>query len=65
MWGDFVRLDAIELRTLQYYLSKAYEAEKSSLKSMDEDSDEYMELANDLMILDTLVSKITNEKPSK
>ncbi len=60
-----MKLDAVELRMLKYYLSRAYESEKATLKNMDEDSDEYMELANDLMVLDTLVSKITNEKPNK
>ncbi|MEO0443476.1 MAG: hypothetical protein AAFZ92_07015 [Pseudomonadota bacterium] len=60
-----MKLDVIELRTLKYYLSKAYEAEKATLKNMEEDSDEYMELANDLMILDTLISKIVKAKPNE
>ena len=60
-----MKLDAVELRTLKYYLSKVYESEKVILKNIDEDSDEYMDLANDLMVLDTLVSKITKEKPNK
>ncbi len=50
---------------LKYYLSKAYEDEKESLGKMDEDSDGYMELANDLMVLDILISKIAEEKPDE
>ena len=34
------------------------EKETVELKQLDEDSDEYMERANDLMVLDTLISKI-------
>ncbi len=60
-----MKLDAVELRTLKFYLSRALENEKRSLKNLDEDTDEYMELANDLMILDVLVSKISSEKPNK
>lgn len=59
-----MKLDAIELRTLKFYLSKTLENEKQSLKNLDEDSDEYMELANDLMVLDVLISKISDAKPN-
>jgi len=60
-----VKFDVIEIRMLKYYLSKAYEDEKESLGKMDEDSDGYMELANDLMVLDILISKIAEEKPDE
>jgi len=65
MWVKSMKLDAIELRTLKFYLSKALENEKQALKKLDEDSDEYMELANDLMVLDVLVSKTSDEKPNE
>lgn len=60
-----MKFDVIEIRMLKYYLSKAYEDEKESLGKMDEDSDGYMELANDLMVLDILISKIAEEKPDE
>ena len=59
-----MKLDTVELRMLKYYLSKAYEVEKKVLSEIDEDSDEYMELANDLMVLDVLINKVSNEKPN-
>lgn len=60
-----MKLDAIELRTLNYYLKKCYEEEKLMLRSLDEDTDEYVELANDLMVLDVLISKMATESPNK
>ena len=60
-----VKLDAIELRMLQHYLAKIYDLEKASLKKMDEDSDQYMELANDLMVMDVILSKLKSERPNR
>jgi hypothetical protein len=48
----------LELRLIKSTLKSRVEKETVELKQLDEDSDEYMERANDLMVLDTLISKI-------
>ncbi|CAM4331215.1 hypothetical protein [Pseudoalteromonas ostreae] len=48
----------LELRLIKSTLKNQIEKETAELKLLDEDSDEYMEKANDLMVLDTLISKI-------
>ena len=48
----------LELRVIKSTLKSRAEKETVELKQLDEDSDEYMEKANDLMVLDTLISKI-------
>ncbi|GAA79250.1 MULTISPECIES: hypothetical protein [Pseudoalteromonas] len=48
----------LELRLIKSTLKSRVEKETVELKQLDEDSDEYMEKANDLMVLDTLISKI-------
>ncbi len=48
----------LELRLIKSTLKYRVEKETVELKQLDEDSDEYMEKANDLMVLDTLISKI-------
>ncbi|WP_409423258.1 MULTISPECIES: hypothetical protein [unclassified Pseudoalteromonas] len=48
----------LELRVIKSTLKSRAEKETVELKELDEDSDEYMEKANDLMVLDTLISKI-------
>jgi len=48
----------LELRLIKSTLKSRIEKETTELKQLDEDSDEYMEKANDLMVLDTLISKI-------
>lgn len=48
----------LELRLIKNTLKSRVEKETVELKQLDEDSDEYMEKANDLMVLDTLISKI-------
>jgi len=48
----------LELRLIKSTLKSRVENETLELKELDEDSDEYMEKANDLMVLDTLISKI-------
>ncbi|WP_171039622.1 hypothetical protein [Pseudoalteromonas sp. S1609] len=52
----------LELRLIKSTLKNRIEQETAELKLLDEDSDEYMEKANDLMVLDTLVSKIDNSR---
>ncbi|WP_225305763.1 hypothetical protein [Pseudoalteromonas sp. TAB23] len=52
----------LELRLIKSTLKNRIEKETAELKLLDEDSDEYMEKANDLMVLDTLVSKIDNSQ---
>ncbi|WP_282131738.1 hypothetical protein [Pseudoalteromonas aliena] len=48
----------LELRVIKNTLKSRAKKETVELKQLDEDSDEYMEKANDLMVLDTLISKI-------
>lgn len=48
----------LELRLIKSTLKDRVEKETVEFKQLDEDSDEYMEKANDLMVLDTLISKI-------
>lgn len=48
----------VELRYIKQCLKQKIEKEREELKGMDEDSDEYMEKANDLMVLDSIVAKI-------
>ena len=52
----------LELRVIKSTLKSRAEKETLELKELDEDSDEYMEKANDLMVLDTLISKIDNSQ---
>ena len=52
----------LELRLIKSTLKDRVEKETVELKQLDEDSDEYMERANDLMVLDTLISKIDNSQ---
>ncbi|MBE0459804.1 MAG: hypothetical protein ACTJIB_16730 [Pseudoalteromonas prydzensis] len=52
----------LELRLIKSTLKSRIEKETTELKQLDEDSDEYMEKANDLMVLDALVSKIDNSQ---
>jgi len=49
---------AKELRFLAATVSRAIKDDRHKLESMDEDTDEYMELANDLMLLDVILSKL-------
>lgn len=48
----------VELRYIRLCLKQKIETEREELKGMDEDSDEYMEKANDVMALDSIVAKI-------
>lgn len=48
----------VELRYIKLCLKQKIDKEREALKKMDEDSDEYMEKANDLMVLDSIVAKI-------
>ena len=56
-----MNFDAKELRFLEHYLKLAQEVEKRRLKGMDPDSDEHLSLANDLMLLDVLIRKVSRE----
>ncbi len=53
-----IMFSQLELRLIKSTLKDRVEKETVELKQLDEDSDEYMEKANDLMVLDTLISKI-------
>lgn len=53
-----IMFSQLELRLVKSTLKDRVEKETVELKQLDEDSDEYMEKTNDLMVLDTLISKI-------
>jgi len=48
----------LELRVIKSSLKNKLDKETKILNSLDEDSDEYMEMANDLMVVDALISKV-------
>ncbi|WP_196333319.1 hypothetical protein, partial [Vibrio harveyi] len=49
--------DDKELRYIKIYLIEKYERDLALLAKLDEDSDDYIELANDLMLLECLIFK--------
>lgn len=51
--------DDKELRYIKVYLIEKYERDLALLAKLDEDSDDYIELANDLMLLECLIFKFT------
>lgn len=55
-----MQLSAKELRFLSTLVNNAIMAGKAELAALNEDSDEYVERANDLMVLDVLLSKLTS-----
>lgn len=48
----------LELRVIRNSLKDKLDEETIDLQKLDEDSDEYMEKANDLMVIDALISKV-------
>lgn len=52
----------VELRHIRLCLAKQLAAGRVELLKLDEDSDEYMEKANDLMVLDSIIAKIDREQ---
>ena len=48
-----------ELRYIKQCLKEKLEREHALLSQLDEDSDEYMEKANNLMVLDSLIAKLS------
>lgn len=52
----------VELRHIRLCLTKQLDAGRVELLKLDEDSDEYMEKANDLMVLDSIIAKIDREQ---
>ena len=57
-----MKLDIKELRCLSSLVKKQLDEGTAKLRLLDEDSDERMELANDLMLLDVLKSKLAEEQ---
>jgi hypothetical protein len=57
-----MKLDIKELRCLSSLVKKQLDEGTAKLRQLDEDSDEHMELANDLMLLDVLKSKLAEEQ---
>jgi hypothetical protein len=52
----------VELRHIRLCLIKQLAAGQAELLKLDEDTDEYMEKANDLMVLDSIIAKINREQ---
>lgn len=52
----------IELRHIRLWLTKQLAAGRAELLKRNEDSDEYVEKANDLMLLDSIIAKIAREQ---
>jgi hypothetical protein len=52
----------VELRHIRLCLTKQLAAGRAELVKLDEDSDEYMEKTNDLMVLDSIIAKIDREQ---
>ncbi|WP_290620490.1 MULTISPECIES: hypothetical protein [unclassified Arsukibacterium] len=52
----------VELRHIRLCLVRQIAAGRAELLKLDEDSDEYMEKANDLMVLDSIIAKIDREQ---
>lgn len=48
----------LELRVIKNSLKDKLDKDTVNLKKLDEDSDDYMEKANDLMVIDALISKV-------
>lgn len=57
-----MKLDIKELRCLSLLVKKQLDEGTAKLRQLDEDSDEHMELANDLMLFDVLKSKLAEEQ---
>ena len=57
-----MNLNVKEVRMLRSLVRKSLDDGRSTLATFDEDSDAYMELANDLMVLDTLISRLDDEE---
>lgn len=49
----------MELRLIRYSISKEITQDKKKLKILDPDSDDSMEIGNDLMILRNILEKIS------
>ncbi|WP_290612170.1 hypothetical protein [Arsukibacterium sp. UBA3155] len=52
----------VELRHIRLCLVRQIAVGRAELVKLDEDSDEYMEKANDLMVLDSIIAKIDREQ---
>lgn len=51
----------VELVHIYSFLSQQLAFQQAELLKLDEDSDEYMEKANDLMVIDSIIAKIARE----
>lgn len=47
-----------ELTIINHYLSRCLREDRDKLSMMNEDSDEHMELGNDLMVVEAIIEKI-------
>ncbi|WP_213997695.1 hypothetical protein [Arsukibacterium sp.] len=54
----------VELRHIRLCLVRQISTGRAELLKLDEDSDEYMVKANDLMVLDSVIAKIDREQGS-
>lgn len=53
-----MELDAKEKRMVLLCLNSALEKNKEKLSSLDEDTDEHMELGNDTMLIQSIITKL-------
>lgn len=53
-----IMFSQLELRVIKNSLKDKLAQETVSLQKLGEDSDDYMEKANDLMVIDALISKV-------
>lgn len=47
-----------ELTIINHYLTRGLRQDRETLSAMDEDTDEHMELGNDLMVVEAIIEKI-------
>ena len=51
-----------ELTIINHYLTRCLREDREKLIMMDEDSDEHMELANDLMVVEAIIDRIRQSR---
>jgi hypothetical protein len=55
-----MQLDPSEARLVTHFLRAAYDAERQQISLLDQDSDEFIERANDLVRLEAVIAKLAD-----
>jgi hypothetical protein len=55
-----MQLDPSEARLATHFLRAAYDAERQQISHLDQDSDEFIERANDLARLEAVIAKLAD-----